>query len=62
MALVRDLVNRRRDARPPARAATRRYAEGFDWRATTTGQIELFADLLARPRRAAAPPVRHIVH
>ena len=49
-------------ARPPARAATRRYAEGFDWRATTTGQIELFADLLARPRRATAPPVRQIVH
>ncbi|MGE3781211.1 MAG: glycosyltransferase [Alphaproteobacteria bacterium] len=29
-------------AAPPSRAATRRYAEGFDWQATTIGQIELF--------------------
>ena len=60
-AALADAV-RRLLARPPARAATRRYAEGFDWRATTTGQIELFADLLARPRRAAVPPGRQIVH
>ncbi len=60
-AALADAVNRLL-ARPPARDATRRYAEGFDWRATTTGQIELFAALLARPRRAAAPPVRQIVH
>jgi glycosyltransferase involved in cell wall biosynthesis len=26
----------------PSRADTRRHAEGFDWRATTDGQIELF--------------------
>jgi glycosyltransferase involved in cell wall biosynthesis len=26
----------------PARDATRRYAEGFDWNSTTVGQIELF--------------------
>lgn len=26
----------------PSRAATRRYAEGFDWQDTTAGQIELF--------------------
>jgi teichuronic acid biosynthesis glycosyltransferase TuaC len=29
-------------AGPPARAATRRYAEQFDWRGTTQGQIDLF--------------------
>lgn len=29
-------------AAPPQREATRRYAEGFDWQATTAGQIELF--------------------
>ena len=49
-------------ARPPARAATRRYAEGFDWQATTSGQIELFAELLARPRPGLAPPVPQIGH
>ena len=29
-------------AAPPAREATRSYAEGFGWQATTAGQIELF--------------------
>jgi glycosyltransferase involved in cell wall biosynthesis len=29
----------------PARAATRRYAEGFDWQSTTAGQIELFQQI-----------------
>lgn len=33
---------------PPDRAATRRYAERFSWDATTQGQIELFAEVLAR--------------
>ena len=33
---------------PPDRAQTRRYAEGFDWQATTEGQIELFSEILAR--------------
>lgn len=37
---VRDLL-----AAPPARAATRRYAEGFDWQSTTAGQIELFRQI-----------------
>jgi glycosyltransferase involved in cell wall biosynthesis len=37
----------------PDRAATRRYAEGFSWEATTDGQIRLFRDILAR--RAMAP-------
>jgi glycosyltransferase involved in cell wall biosynthesis len=61
-AALADAV-RRLLARPPTRAATRHYAEGFDWQATTAGQIELFADLTARPHRtAAAPPVRQIAY
>jgi glycosyltransferase involved in cell wall biosynthesis len=32
-------------AAPPARAATRRYAEQFDWRSTTQGQIDLFREI-----------------
>lgn len=35
-------------AAPPSRADTRRYAEGFDWRSTTNGQIELFRSIAAR--------------
>jgi len=38
----------------PERAATRKYAEGFDWQSTTDGQIRLFREILAR--RAAAQP------
>ena len=34
-------------ADPPDRAATRAYAEGFSWDATTEGQIELFNEILA---------------
>ncbi len=30
---------------PPQRAATRAYAEGFDWQVTTAGQIELFREI-----------------
>lgn len=33
---------------PPDRAATRRYAEGFSWDATTAGQLDLFREILAR--------------
>ncbi len=33
---------------PPARAATRAYAERFDWSQTTEGQLELFSDILER--------------
>jgi teichuronic acid biosynthesis glycosyltransferase TuaC len=33
-------------AAPPARAATRRYAEQFDWQSTTDGQINLFREVL----------------
>jgi glycosyltransferase involved in cell wall biosynthesis len=38
----------------PDRAATRRYAEGFDWRPTTEGQLTLFRSILARHRAGAA--------
>jgi len=34
----------------PQRAATRRYAEGFDWEPTTRGQLKLFDEILARRR------------
>ena len=40
-------------ASPPARAATRRYAEGFDWRSTTEGQIELFRRICGHGPAAA---------
>lgn len=40
---VRDLLGA-----PPARSATRRYAENFDWSSTTAGQIELFREILAK--------------
>jgi teichuronic acid biosynthesis glycosyltransferase TuaC len=33
-------------AAPPARAATRRYAEQFDWQSTIDGQIALFREIL----------------
>jgi teichuronic acid biosynthesis glycosyltransferase TuaC len=35
-------------AAPPCRAATRRYAEQFDWHSTTRGQTELFRHILRR--------------
>jgi teichuronic acid biosynthesis glycosyltransferase TuaC len=38
-------------ASPPARAATRRYAESFGWEATSEGQLALFHAILARPQR-----------
>ena len=34
-------------ANPPARAATRAYAEGFGWEETSRGQLELFRSILA---------------
>jgi len=46
---VRELL-----AAPPARTATRRYAEQFDWRSTTEGQIRLFHEILERPSRDEA--------
>lgn len=35
---------------PPARAATRRFAERFSWDDTTAGQIELFRSIVERRR------------
>jgi glycosyltransferase involved in cell wall biosynthesis len=35
-------------ANPPDRAATRIYAEQFDWEPTTQGQLDLFRAILAR--------------
>ena len=43
-AAARDLL-----ADPPDRAATRAYATGFSWDATSAGQFALFADLVGRP-------------
>jgi glycosyltransferase involved in cell wall biosynthesis len=43
-------------AQPPARAATRAYAEGFSWEATTNGQIELFRQVLAGSMTAGRVP------
>jgi teichuronic acid biosynthesis glycosyltransferase TuaC len=37
-------------AAPPSRAATRLYAEGFSWDATTARQLALFHEVLARKR------------
>jgi len=36
---------------PPSRAATRAYAERFDWQSTTDGQIALFREILSRRSR-----------
>lgn len=50
-AAIREML-----AAPPDRAATRRYAEGFDWRSTTAGQAQLFAEICGEsraPRRRA---------
>ena len=46
-------------AAPFDRAATRSYAEQFDWRSTTEGQIALFRQILAHrlmPQNAAVNP------
>jgi glycosyltransferase involved in cell wall biosynthesis len=39
-------------AAPSERAATRRYAEGFSWDATTSGQLALFSEIIAARRSA----------
>jgi teichuronic acid biosynthesis glycosyltransferase TuaC len=41
----------------PARAAVRAYAEGFDWAATTRGQLALFRTILGDAPQAAAAGV-----
>ena len=43
---------RRLFAAPPSRQATREYAEGFSWSATSRGQFELFDALTQRAARA----------
>jgi glycosyltransferase involved in cell wall biosynthesis len=48
-AVVRDLL-----AAPPSRAATRSYAERFDWRSTTEGQIALFREICERRLRRSS--------
>ncbi len=40
----------------PDRAATRRYAESFNWDATTRGQLRLFREILGRRGQAGAGP------
>jgi len=35
---------------PPDREATRRYAEQFDWQATTDGQVSLFRSVIEQHR------------
>ena len=37
-------------ANRPERGATRAYAEGFSWEATTRGQIDLFTEILEKRR------------
>jgi glycosyltransferase involved in cell wall biosynthesis len=41
-------------AAPPKREATSRYAEGFEWQATTDGQIELFRQICGTVEGAVA--------
>ncbi|HEX3523883.1 MAG TPA: glycosyltransferase, partial [Stellaceae bacterium] len=45
-------------AAPPSRAATRRYAEQFDWQSTTDGQIALFQEILEHRSKARPVPAR----
>jgi teichuronic acid biosynthesis glycosyltransferase TuaC len=51
-AAVRELL-----AAPPSRAATRLYAEQFDWQSTTDGQTALFHEILERRSKARLAPV-----
>jgi glycosyltransferase involved in cell wall biosynthesis len=41
---------------PPSRAATRLYAEQFDWQSTTDGQIALFHEILQRRSKVRPAP------
>jgi glycosyltransferase involved in cell wall biosynthesis len=56
---IAEAVNKLR-ANYPDHAATRRYAEGFSWDATTEGQLKLFSSIIGTPaallarQRAAA--------
>ena len=42
----------------PSRAATRLYAEQFDWQSTTAGQIALFHEILERRSKAQCRKIR----
>ncbi len=44
-------------AAPPSRAATRIYAEQFDWQSTTDGQIALFREVLERHSKVQPDPM-----
>ncbi len=46
-------------AAPPARAATRAYAEGFGWRSTTEGQVALFEEICEQYHRKSAAAPAH---
>jgi glycosyltransferase involved in cell wall biosynthesis len=45
-------------AAPPDRAATRLYAEKFDWQSTTDGQLALFSEVLAAHKGGVTPAAR----
>ena len=47
-------------AAPPDRAATRAYAEGFDWQGTTDGQVALFDEICERWPKGK--PATHAAH
>jgi glycosyltransferase involved in cell wall biosynthesis len=51
-AAIRDLL-----ATPPARSATRAYAEQFGWGETTAGQIAIFHEVLERRRHGFVGPL-----
>jgi teichuronic acid biosynthesis glycosyltransferase TuaC len=51
---IRDLL-----AAPPVRAATRAYAEQFDWQSTTDGQLALFRQVCAQHRSGGAMAGTH---
>jgi hypothetical protein len=44
-------------AAPPSRAATRLYAEQFDWQSTTDGQLALFLKILEQRSKARSAPL-----
>jgi len=44
-------------AAPPSGAATRIYAEQFDWQSTTDGQIALFHEILGRRSKVRPAPM-----
>jgi glycosyltransferase involved in cell wall biosynthesis len=47
-------------AAPPARRATRAYAERFDWRSTTEGQVALFRAICEQ--RSSGDPAAAVAH